>query len=169
MQMDWETKWAALNEQLWQDLKVHEPIDPTVTHPFIAFLSFNKGKRAIPRIFRHITQQQQTIILTMIVYHLDKLDVVRQGVLLPGETQLAAGIRENIDLFSVAVMPSLFQYLSDSALDIVEPILSVILQNTNMDIVARTRIGVSMLTMILSRAELIKESGGVSEQEWEHW
>ena len=169
LQMDWETKWATLNEQLWQDLKVHEPIDVTVTHPFIAFLSFNKGKRAIPRVFRHITQQQRTTILTMIVLHLDKLDVVRQGVLLSGETQLTAGIRENIDLFSVAVMPSLFQYLSDAGLDIVEPILSVILMNTNMDTVARTRIGVSMLTMILSRAELIKQSGAVSEQEWEHW
>ena len=169
LRMDWDNKWTTLNEKLWQDLKVHEPIGITVTHPFIAFLSFNKGKRAIPRVFRHISQQQRTTILTMIVLHLDKLDVVRQGVLLPGETQLTAGIRENIDLFSVAVMPSLFQYLSDAGLDIVEPILSVILQNTVMDIVARTRIGVSMLTMILSRAELIKQSGPVSEQEWEHW
>jgi len=168
-QMDWDAKWEELNGRLWQDLKVHELIGATATHPFIAFLSFSKGKKAIPRVFRQITQQQRTTILTMIVVHLDQLDVVRQAQLVSGETQLSAGIRENVDLFSVAVMPSLFGYLSEAGLDIVEPILGLILSHTNVDVDARTRIGVSMLTMILSRAELIKQAGSVNEQEWEHW
>ena len=64
------------------------------------------------RVFRHITQEQRTTILTMIVVHLDQLDVVRHALLLPGETQLAAGIRENVELFSLSVMPPLFEYLS---------------------------------------------------------
>lgn len=169
LQVDWDAKWEKLNEQLWQDLKVHEPIGATSTHPFIAFLSFSKGKKAIPRVFRQITQQQRTTILTMIVVHLDQLDVVRQAQLVSGEAQLTAVIRENVDLFSQVVMPSLFAYLSEAGLDIVEPILGLVLSQTNVDVDARTRIGVSMLTMILSRAELIKQSGGVNEQDWEHW
>lgn len=169
IQMDWDARWESLNGQLWQDLKVHEPIGATATHPFIAFLSFSKGKKAIPRVFRQITQQQRTTILTMIVVHLDQLDVVRQAQLVSGETQLTAGVRENVDLFSMAVMPSLFAYLSEAGLDIVEPILGLILSHTNVDVDARTRIGVSMLTMILSRAELIKQAGTINEQEWEHW
>lgn len=170
LQRDWEEKWSTLNEKLWRELKVNEPVDlPGVTHPFIAFLSFNKGKRAIPRVFRHITQQQKTTILTMVVYHLDRLDVVRGSILL-SDNQLSASIRESIELFSMAVMPSLFQYLSEAGLDIVDSILGdIILRHTNMDIVARTRVGVSMLTMTLSRAELIKQSGNVSEAEWAHW
>jgi len=168
-QMDWDAKWGRLNEQLWQDLKVHEPIGATATHPFIAFLSFSKGKKAIPRVFRQITQHQRTIIMTMIVVHLDQLDVVRQAQLVSGETQPTAGIRENVDLFSMAVMPSLFGYLSEAGLEIVEPILDLIISHTNVDVDARTRIGVSMLTMILSRAELIKQAGVINEQEWEHW
>jgi DNA topoisomerase 2-associated protein PAT1 len=169
LQMDWDAKWESLNGQLWQDLKVHEPIGATATHPFIAFLSFSKGKKAIPRVFRQITQQQRTTILTMIVVHLDQLDVVRHAQLVSGETQLTAGVRENVDLFSMVVMPSLFGYLSEAGLDIVEPILGLILSHTNVDVDARTRIGVSMLTMILSRAELIKQAGAINEQEWEHW
>lgn len=169
IQVDWDARWESLNGQLWQDLKVHEPIGATATHPFIAFLSFSKGKKAIPRVFRQITQQQRTTILTMIVVHLDQLDVVRQAQLVSGETQLTAGVRENVDLFSMAVMPSLFAYLSEAGLDIVEPILGLILSHTNVDVDARTRIGVSMLTMILSRAELIKQAGTINEQEWEHW
>ena len=166
--MDWREKAQKLNQQLWRGLKVHEPIGATATHPFIAFLSFSKGKKAIPRVFRHITQEQRTTILTMIVVHLDQLDVVRQAQLLSSENQLNARIRENVELFSLAVMPSLFAYLSEAELDIVTGVLGLII-TLNVDVIARTRIGVSMLTMILSRAELIKQAGGVNEQEWEQW
>jgi DNA topoisomerase 2-associated protein PAT1 len=165
--MDWRETGQKLNQQLWKQLKVHEPIGATATHPFIAFLSFSKGKKAIPRVFRHITQEQRTTILTMIVVHLDQLDVVRNAQLLSGETQLNANLRENVDLFSLAVMPSLFQYLSEADLDIVTGVLGLIL-TINVDVIARSRIGVSMLTMILSRAELIKQ-GGSNEQEWDQW
>jgi len=168
LHMDWRDKAQALNQQLWQQLKVHEPIGATTTHPFIAFLSFSKGKKAIPRVFRHISQEQRTTILTMIVVHLDQLDVVRQALLQPGETQLNASIRENVELFSLSVMPPLFGYLNEAELDIVTGVLGLIC-SINVDVIARTRIGVSMLTMILSRAELIKQAGDVNEQEWEQW
>lgn len=169
LHMDWQVRADQLNAQLWSDLKVHEPVGATTTHPFIAFLSFAKGKKAIPRVFRHINQEQRTTILTMIAYHLDQLDVVRQAQLHPGETALSASVRENIELFSLAVMPSLFQYLNEAGVDIVTGVLGLIIAKTNVDIIARTRIGASMLTMILSRAELIKQAATVSEDEWEHW
>lgn len=168
LHMDWRAKAEKYNQQLWQQLKVLEPISTTSVHPFIAFLSFSKGKKAIPRIFRHISEQQKKIILTMIVVHLDQLDVVRQGVLLQGETQLAVGVRENVELFSLSVMPSLFGYLNEAGLDIVTGVLGLILTK-NIDLIARTRIGVSMLTMVLSRAELIKQNGSVDDQEWDLW
>ncbi|PMD36145.1 topoisomerase II-associated protein-like protein PAT1 [Hyaloscypha variabilis F] len=168
LHMDWRAKAQKLNQQLWQQLKVHEPIGATAVHPFIAFLSFSKGKRAIPRVFRHISPEQQTTILTMIVLHLDQLDVVRQALLMPGDLQLAAGIRENVELFSLNVMPSLFGLLNEAGLDIVTGVLGLILTK-NVDLIARTRIGVSMLTMVLSRAELIKQNGSVNDQEWDQW
>ncbi|KAE8450397.1 hypothetical protein EG329_006471 [Mollisiaceae sp. DMI_Dod_QoI] len=169
LHMDWQEKATALNQQLWQQLKIHEPIGGPTTHPFIAFLSFSKGKKAIPRVFRHITQEQRTTILTMIVVHLDQLDVVRQAVLLPGDTQVSAAVREQVELFSLAVMPPLFAFLNEAELNIVAAVLGLISTRVNVDLIARTRIGVSMLTMILSRAELIKQGGGIEEQEWEHW
>ncbi|KUJ06983.1 uncharacterized protein LY89DRAFT_790076 [Mollisia scopiformis] len=169
LHMDWQEKAKSLNEQLWQQLKIHEPIGGPSTHPFIAFLSYSKGKKAIPRVFRHITQEQRTTILTMIVVHLDQLDVVRQAILLPGENQVNAAVREQVELFSLAVMPPLFGFLNEAELNIVAAVLGVICSRVNVDVIARTRIGVSMLTMILSRAELIKQGGDIAEQEWEHW
>jgi DNA topoisomerase 2-associated protein PAT1 len=169
LHMDWQEKARKLNSRLWYQLKVHEPIGATAVHPFIAILSFAKGKKAIPRVFRHISQEQRTTILTMIVVHLDRLDVVRLALLKSDELQLNAAIRENIDIFSLNVMPPLFTFLNEAGLDIVTGVLGLILTHTNIDIVARTRIGVSMLTMILSRSELMKQSEEVNDQEWDQW
>ncbi|CAJ2512393.1 Uu.00g054080.m01.CDS01 [Anthostomella pinea] len=165
-----QAEFQVLNDQLWNALKVHEPISNGAVHPFITFISYPKGKKAIPRVFRHLSHTQRTTILTMIVIHLDQLDVVRGAQVQTGEPiTLDAASRERIEVFSSAVMPSLFQLLNESELDIVTGVLGLITQNLNVDLVARTRIGVSMLTMILSRAELIKQAGQSNERTWQQW
>ncbi|GAW22833.1 hypothetical protein ANO14919_123770 [Xylariales sp. No.14919] len=167
---DKQDEFNKLNEQLWSHLRVHDPISSTIVHPFISFISYPKGKRAVPRVFRYLSPTQRTTILTMIIIHLDQLDVIRGAQVQTGEPiSLDAATRERIELFSLAVMPSLFQLLNECDLDIVTGVLGLITQNVNVDLVARTRIGVSMLTMILSRAELIKQAGQASEQSWQQW
>ncbi|GAP87386.1 putative topoisomerase II-associated protein PAT1 [Rosellinia necatrix] len=167
---DKQDEFNKLNEQLWNHLRVHEPISTTIVHPFISFMSYPKGKRAIPRVFRYLSPTQRTTILTMIIIHLDQLDVIRGAQVQTGEPiSLDAATRERIELFSLAVMPSLFQLLNESDLDIVTGVLGLITHNLNVDLIARTRIGVSMLTMILSRAELIKQAGQANEESWQQW
>ncbi|KIV93257.1 hypothetical protein PV10_04484 [Exophiala mesophila] len=167
----WRQRLSELNAQLWQNLKVMDPIVPgsTVTHPFIAFLSFAKGKKVIPRIFHQIDQEQRVTILTMIVVHLDQLDVIREARLAPGETQPPPHVREDIELFSQAVMPCLLGYVSDAPINIVIGLLGLLIDHTNLNTVAHTKIGLGMLTMLLSRAELVKESGSVPDQDWQQW
>ncbi|KAK2024920.1 topoisomerase II-associated protein PAT1 [Colletotrichum zoysiae] len=165
----WLETAQALNAQLWNDLKVHEPIGATTIHPFIAFLSFPKGKKAIPRVFRHISFEQRTTILTMIIIHLDQLDVVYGAQTTDGEVSLNAAMRESIELFSAAVMPSLFAYFNETELDIVTGVLGLISTKLNIDLIAKTRVGCSMLTLILSRAELLKQGGGGTPQLWAEW
>jgi len=168
--IDRQAEFQELNQRLWSELKVHESIGATSIHPFIAFISYPKGKKAIPRVFRHLTHEQRTTILTIIVFHLDQLDVVRGAQVQTGEpVSLNAAMRENIELFSMSVMPCLFQLLNESDLSIVTGVLGLITQHANVDQVARTRIGVSMFTMILSRAELLKEAGQANEQTWAQW
>lgn len=166
---EWAAGLEALNARLWEELKVHEPIGVVVPHPFIAFLSCAKGKKAIPRIFPHLSFEQRTTIMTMIVYHLDQLDVVNGAAVTNDEPTLNARMRENIDLFLSTVMPSLMQYFNDTGLDIVDGVLNLIATNLNVDHIAKTRVGVSMLTLILSRAVLLKQTGGGSPEQWEKW
>lgn len=166
---EWATILEAYNAKLWNELKVHEPIGATVPHPFIAFLSCAKGKKAIPRIFPHLSFEQRTTILTMIIYHLDQLDVVQGAAITDGETSLNARMRENIELFISTVMPSLMQYFNDTGLDIVDGVLNLIATKLSVEHIAKTRIGVSMLTLILSRAVLLKQTGAGSPEQWEKW
>jgi len=169
--MEWRQKLHSLNQKLWKALKVMEPIVPnsTTPHPFIAFLSHPKGKKAIPRIFRHIDQEQRVTILTMIVVHLDSLDVVRLAQSIPGEAQPSVAVREAIDLFSLAVMPSLLQYVNEAPFNIIIGLLGLVIAQTHVQSVARTKVGLGILTMLLSRAELVKEAGQAPERDWQQW
>ncbi|PGH05599.1 hypothetical protein AJ79_06766 [Helicocarpus griseus UAMH5409] len=169
--MEWRQKMQALNQKLWSDMKVLEPIVPgsSTPHPFIAFLSYPKGKKAIPRIFRHIDQEQRVTILTMIIVHLDSLDVVQRAQLHPGESQPPLAVREEIDLFSHAVMPSLLGYVNEAPINIITGLLGVVIGQTHVQTVAKTRVGLGVLTMLLSRAELVKEAGTVTDEEWKTW
>ncbi|KAL9113131.1 MAG: hypothetical protein Q9227_002743 [Pyrenula ochraceoflavens] len=168
---EWQQSMKALNTKLWGDLKVLEPIVPgsTTPHPFIAFLSFSKGKKAIPRIFRHIDQEQRVTILTMIVVHLDQLDVISRAQLPLGETQPPLAVREEIELFLQLVMPSLLGYVTEAPINIIIGLMGLVLDQSNVMAVARTRVGLGILTMLLSRAELVKESGNLEDQDWQQW
>ncbi|KAL8861664.1 MAG: hypothetical protein Q9178_001865 [Gyalolechia marmorata] len=169
--IEWREVMQGLRQQLWSDLKVLEPIVPEspVLHPFIAFLSYPKGKKAIPRIFRHIDQEQRLTILTMIVVHLNVIDVIRLVQPQGGSSQPSASVREEVELFCQAVMPSLFGYINEAPLHIIMGLLGVILDRSNMQAVARSKVGVDILTTLISRAELIRQAEEVPDEEWEQW
>ncbi|KAL1843192.1 hypothetical protein VTJ49DRAFT_2743 [Mycothermus thermophilus] len=163
----WNSEAQILNNELWTSLRVHDHPEPGHVHPFIALLSYSKGMKAMQRIARHLTPEQRTTILTLIVVNLDSLEVVRSAQATEA-AQLSAAMRENVELFSLAVMSTLFNILNELDLDLVSGMLGLICQR-NVDAIAKSRVGASMLTMILSRAEIIKHGGGGTEQAWRAW
>ena len=169
--ISWMAKMNNLNSRIWNELRILEPINPgsSTPHPFIAILSYPKGKKAIPRIFRHLSDEQRITLLTIVVVHLDYLDVVRRAQLPPGDAQLPLAVREEIALFSQTVMPCLMSYVSDASLNIIIGLLGLILQQTNVQAVARTEIGLAIFTMLLSRAATVEDAGKVDEREWREW
>ena len=170
-QEQWRLTVQELNQKLWDSLKVLEPIVPDshVLHPFIAFLSHPKGKKAIPRIFRHIDQEQRLTILTMILVHLNVLDVVRLVQPQPKGLQPSANTREEVELFCQAVMPSLFACINEAPLNIITGLLGIVLDRGNMQIIARSKVGLDVLTTLISRAEILKQAEESDDQEWFHW
>lgn len=169
--MEWHTKTQELHSTLWQEIRIMEPINPQshVPHPFISILSHAKGKKAIPRIFHHIDEEKRITVITMIVVHLDSLSVVSHAIASPGEP-LSLTMREEVELFINVVMPPLFAHISESPLNIIIGLLGLILDRTNLQIAARSKIGMSLLTILISRAELLKQSSpDMNQQDWEQW
>ncbi|AEO66302.1 uncharacterized protein THITE_2114307 [Thermothielavioides terrestris NRRL 8126] len=164
----WNSEAQILNGKLWESLRVHDHPPEGRVHPFIAILSYSKGMKAMQRISRHLTHEQRTTILTLIVVNLDSLDVVRNAQVTSDATQLNAAMRETIELFSGAVMSTLFNILNELDLDLVAGVLGLVCTR-NVDVIAKSRIGAGMLTMILSRAEIIKHGGGGNEAAWRSW
>jgi DNA topoisomerase 2-associated protein PAT1 len=105
----------------------------------------------------------------MIVVHLDNLSVVSHAIATPDEP-LSPAMREEVELFSHTVMPPLFAHISDSPLNIIIGLVGLILDRTNLHIVARSKIGMSLLTILISRAELLKQSAPeIDVGDWEQW
>ena len=168
---EWRQTFQDLNHTLWDELKVMEPIMPesTVLHPFIAFLSYPKGKKAIPRIFSQIDAEQRLTILTIIMVQLDTLDVIRSGLPQFSGRQSPSVAREQVDLFVQTVMPTLFSYVTKAPLGIIIGLVGLLLDRVNVQAIAHTRVGLEILTMLLSQAEIIRKSEATNEQEWEQW
>ncbi|KAH9810486.1 DNA topoisomerase 2-associated protein pat1 [Teratosphaeria destructans] len=147
-------------EQLWESMKVMVPIDsnPSIPHPFIQILSHGKGKKAIPRVFRHLDDQQRLTMLTLIAIHLDMLDVIRDAYPPADNMPLPPRVKEEIELFNAAVIPPLFSYVNEAPLSIIIGLLGLMLDRCHIQSIVRTKIGASILTMLVSRAELVKQS-----------
>lgn len=170
-QMIWRQRIQELNARLWNDLKVLEPIDPgsSMIHPFIAILSQPKGKKLIPRVFRQVDDQQRLTILTMIMVHLDQLDVIRLACEASPEAPVPLSVRHSIDLFSQAVMPAIFAYVNDAPFGLVLGLVGLVTERVNVGLASRTKIGLALLTMFISRAELVKQSGQAAEGDIDQW
>ncbi|KAI5291117.1 hypothetical protein KEM52_000263 [Ascosphaera acerosa] len=161
----------ALNRQLWDALQILQPIVPgsTDTHPFIAFLNHNKGVKAIPRIWRHIDQDQRVTMLTMLAINLDTLNVIQKGQLQPGQAQLASSVREEIELFQRVINPLLVSYLHDAPLTIITGLLGLVLDRSTVESVVMARVGLVFLCILLSRADAVRASGQATEPQWAQW
>ena len=97
-------------------------------------------------------------MLTLIVIHLDILDVIRDAYPPADNAPLSARMKDEIELFSQAVMPPLFSYVNEAPLGIIIGLLGLVMERTHVESILRTKIGLSLLTMLISRAELVAQS-----------
>jgi len=163
----WEEERGALIQKLWSETHIMEPIDQSPdVHPFVAFISYGKGKKAIPRIFQYLDQDKQATIVTMIVAHLDQIDVVRLG---DHHGQWAVAYEEEIDTFLRVVLPALVTYINDAPLRVLVGLLGILLERADVAFVSRTKVGLAFLTMFTARAEQLKHSGESDQEDLRQW
>jgi DNA topoisomerase 2-associated protein PAT1 len=124
-----------------------------VVHPFIAIISHAKGKKALHRAWNLLPPQQRTIVVTIIIVHLDSLDVVHNALTWP----IPVAVKDEIVLFTNTVMQRVFNHIYDAELHIVLGLLGLVISRTDIRSVVRTEVGLHILTALISRAEVLKE------------
>ncbi|GAA6033710.1 hypothetical protein JCM8097_004393 [Rhodosporidiobolus ruineniae] len=163
-----EEKEMQLRERLWGEMRVMEALDACTPHPFISILSVQKGKRILPRAIRHLTPEQTLTLLTLLVATFDTLDVVRDAHLLdvlPSSSSAAAAVaaqrkavEDKTAALLSALVPPVMAVVSQAPLRLVTGMLGLLLDRNNPALVVRSKPGLAFLTILLSRAEGIKQA-----------
>lgn len=165
--VEWRQKRDVLVSQLWQELRVLEPLEISDPHPFVSLLSTVKGKRILPRALRHLSEEQTLTAMTMVVASFDRLDVVRESIVLDEPVNVKASIaaverkanvQRQTDAFVTSIVPGMLSLMATVPMRIVSGMLALFLERNNPVRVAQSKPGVAFLTIFLSRAASLRQS-----------
>jgi len=156
----WEEAYKMLVDQVWDALRVMVPLQTSNPHPFISLLGPTKGKKLLPRLTRHLDSQRMLTLLTLLVACFSQLDVVVHASLLEGsnESRERSDVERQTQAFLGSVLQSILPIVAKASLRLVTGLLGLLLDRTNIAVIAQTRPGLALLTLFLSRVEVIKQS-----------
>lgn len=141
-------------KELWKSLRIMDPLDVCRPHPFIALLSVNKGKKALPRALRHLSPEQTLTILTLLVATFDTLDVVLDSHILdtnPNDPSFMATqaiaqgkTRKQVELETEtllnAAIPLVISTVGKSPLRIVTGMLGLLMERNDLLKLAKSKV-----------------------------
>ncbi|GAA5914092.1 hypothetical protein JCM6882_001845 [Rhodosporidiobolus microsporus] len=166
-----EERVRELTERLWGEMRVMEPLDGCTPHPFVSILALTKGKRILPRAIRHLSPEQTLTLLTLIVATFDTLDVVVDSPKLdqlPTATATAANststatqrkqVADKTEALLAALVPPVMAVVGQAPLRMVTGMLGLLMDRNDVNKVVRSKPGLAFLTILLSRAEGIKQA-----------
>ncbi|KZP16629.1 hypothetical protein FIBSPDRAFT_794305, partial [Athelia psychrophila] len=157
---DWDAKYADYVERLLDGFRLTVPIETSDPHPFISMLGPAKGKRVLPRVTRHFGPGQMLQMGTFLVATFSQLDVVKHAPYLDSleDTPARAEVDSQTQVFLGSVLQSILPLVAKASLRLVTGLLSLLIDRSNLLQVAQSRPGLALLTLFLSRVEVIKQS-----------
>ncbi|KAG6836985.1 hypothetical protein H0H93_016689 [Arthromyces matolae] len=156
----WKSEYDASVDLLWNGLKVMVPLETSNPHPFISLLIPSKGKRILPRATRHLSHDRMYTLLTLLVACFDQLDVVKSAYILDSldDTKERAEAERQSEAFLLGVLHSILPVVARAELKLVTGLLGLLLDRTNIVQIAQSGAGIALLTLFLSRVEVIKQA-----------
>ncbi|KAH3666550.1 hypothetical protein WICMUC_005619 [Wickerhamomyces mucosus] len=156
-------------DNLWESLKLFD--NSQQLNPFIQVLSYEKGLKLFPRIFHFLNRQQKLTIVTLIFANLSLIKIIskssfktHENEIIPAETQ------KTIDLFQLVVIKPIILFLSyEAVLTEIIGLLTILVEHNNVSFLSTSKLGVSLLTIVLSRAEIIRQEQAISTEDSQHW
>ena len=148
------------NKGLWSALYVDD--DFCEVSPFTSMLLFDKGVKIMPRIFNFLNKGQKLKLLQTFFSELSHLNIIIISSYktnpTPNESQL-----KKIELFQSVFLKIIVSFLSNSSNFIeIMSILLHLIKNNNVSFISTSKIGLNLITVLISRAALIRQDSGRS-------
>ncbi|GME76351.1 unnamed protein product [[Candida] boidinii] len=150
------------SNDIWKCLHINDKIQTSEgeINPFISVLSFDKSMKVFNRLFHFLTNEQKFKIVELIFINLQKLDIVLKGSYknyISENYNIPKKYLNKIELFQMTIMKTLVLYISESKFLNVLSLLNSVIINNNILFLSTTKIGLSLITILVSRLELIKQ------------
>lgn len=169
------TKQDVDTNKLWESLKILEQPsssgdDEQEVNPFIQCLNYNKMLKILPRLFKFLNREQVLTIVTLIMSNLENLLVIKNGSYTTYEDKkLPEKILKLVDSYSLTFSKILMNAVLEFKFNEIIGLLVILIEHNNVSFVSTTKIGLSILTTLLSRAELIIGEGSISATDLSEW
>lgn len=169
------TKSVVDIEKLWESLKVLEQPsssgdDEAEVNPFIQCLNYNKALKILLRLFKFLSREQILTIVTLIMSNLENLTVIKHGSYTTYESRkVPESILKLVDSYSMTFTKVLMNSVLDFKFNEIIGLLVILIEHNNVSFVSTTKVGLSILTTFLSRAELIIGEGSISATDLSEW
>lgn len=164
------------DEDLWKAINMSEQIasQGENVHPVVSVLSFNKMMKVFNRVFHLLSDEHKAQVIEIIFKNMQSLDVVLKGSYTSyadKKYEIPKDVRESIQHFQVTIMKTMVLYISNLNFSDVLHYMDVIVNNNNVLFLSTTKVGISLMTVLISRLELIKQEFAktLNPQELSEW
>lgn len=161
--------------ELWESLHILDSSsssgdEASFVNPFIQCLNYEKALKILPRLFNFLTREQSLTVVTLVMSNLENLLVIKDGsYTIYADKTLPKQVNKLVDLYNVTFCKVLMNLVQDFRFHEIIGLLVILIQHNAVSFVSTTRIGLSILTTLLSRAELIKGEGSISATDLSEW
>lgn len=169
------TNTAVDTTQLWESLHIldHPSTsgdEESSINPFIQALNYNKMLKILPRLFKFLSREQVLTISTLVMSNLENLLVIKNGSYTTYPDQaVPAGVLKLVDHYTLTFSKVLMNAVQEFKFNEIIGLLMILIEHNNVSFVSTTKIGLSVITTLLSRAELIKGEGQISATDLSEW
>lgn len=161
--------------KLWESLhvldqKLSSGDDESFVNPFIQALNYSKALKILPRLFKFLTREQILTVVTLIMANMENLKVIKDGSYTTyADKKVPEPITKLVDVYTLTFCKVLMNAVQEFKFTEIVGLLLILIQHNVLSFVSTTKIGLSVVTSLLSRAELMTGEGHISATDLSAW
>ncbi|KAF8003940.1 hypothetical protein HF325_001388 [Metschnikowia pulcherrima] len=161
--------------KLWASMHVlDQPLssgdDESFVNPFIQCLNYAKALKILPRLFKFLTREQILSVITLVMSNLENLKVIKDGSYTTYESKtIPELVSALVETYTLTFCKVLMNAAQDFKFKEILGLLLILAQHNVVSFVSTTKIGLSIITTLLSRAELMRGEGSISATDLSEW